>query len=96
MLGAVVRATASIESSTSTPTQSKPSSASRIATRPVPQPASRTRPPGGSSEAQSVASPCMSLPVAASRSNRAAYSAPDVPPVSSSQRVLGSSGVIAQ
>lgn len=53
--GACLRATASIDASRSTPTQSYPSSASRIMTRPVPHPASSTRAPTGTRAAQNRA-----------------------------------------
>lgn len=87
--GASALATSSMEASRSTPTQSYPSSASLIMTRPVPQPASSTRAPAGARAAQKAASPCTSFPLRASASKRAAYALPVVPPVSSCQRLMG-------
>src|SRR6478672_7978929 len=60
-----------------------------MATRPVPQPASRMRAGAGSRVAQNVASPCTSAPEAASAANRAAYPSPLPSPATSDQRVRG-------
>src|SRR5687767_4863868 len=57
-------------------------------TRPVPQPASSTRPPGASRPLTYAASPCTSEPEAASSSKAASYDGPRSPPVSCSQRLM--------
>ena len=76
------RAVATIDASASTPTTATPRRASSRATRPVPQPASRTE--VGAKRMRNSTSPWTSTPLSASASNRFWYSSPSqlMPPSS--------------